>query len=183
MCEKDLTCKDYYGDTITKGEVVALISNPKSLWEVLEINQVCDKRLLVLESSRGYDIKNNVDPKDYFIYSATRETCKMHAMQWVLEDMKTGKHVYTPYKDISGIPIAEGMILVSAFDDESHRKYYVTKNEETKEYYLQCFFDVNIFDDSVFELTEDIAKASEYLDIAVRANGIPMFKEDYDIKM
>lgn len=178
MSKKVLTCKDYYGDSIEIGDLVALVSEPTKGGKVIAINQVNDKNLLVIENRYGYT--NNADPKDYYIDNlVTKETIIRHAKKWVEEDMKNKKHIYIPYKDAGGIPIAEGMVLTPGFYGMRELWYYVAKNKETEEYYLQCFLDLEDMDTKVLEITEKIEKASEYL-VAIRANGIPMFnKEDY----
>lgn len=182
MGEKQLTCKDYYGDTIEVGTLVALVSDPTTMATVVAINKVNNKNLVVLENQDIY--KENVDPKDYYIYLATRKKIREHTKKWVEEDMKNKKHTYIQYKALGEVQIAKGMVLIPAFSDGGDLKYYyVAKDEKTGGYYLQCFLDVENIDTNVLEITESIEKATECFEVAVRANGIPIFKEDYGIKI
>lgn len=180
MRKEVLTCNDYYGDTIEIGTLVALVSEPSTKGTVVAINQVNNKNLLVLQNQHGY--KADVDPKDYYIYLATRKKVRAHAKKWVEKDINNKKHTYLQYKALGGVPIAEGMVLIPAFSNIGDLKYYyVTKDEKTEKYYLQCFFDVADIEANVSEITQNIEKVSEYFEIAVRANGIPLFREDYGI--
>ncbi|MCI8361924.1 MAG: hypothetical protein HFJ41_02015 [Clostridia bacterium] len=177
MSEKQLTCKDYWGDTIKVGRLVESVSDPLIRGKVVAINKVNNKNLIVIANLDGY--KENIDPKDCYIYLATREKVRQHAKKWVEKDMKNKKHTYIQYKALGEVQIAEGMVLIPAFES-INIYYYVEKDEKTKKYYLQCFFDARSMDISVLEITESIEKVSECFEVAVYANGIPLFKEDFE---
>lgn len=196
MSKKKLTCKDYWGDTIKIGTLVKSVSDPLIMGEVVEINNVNNKNLLVIESLDG-GYKKNVDPKNCYIYLATRKKVRKHAKKWVEEDMKNKKHTYIQYKALGEVQIAEGMVLIPALGEVQivegrvfipalssngyeFKYYYVAKDEKTEKYYLQCFLEPGSMDISVLEIKENIEEVSECYDVAAYANGIPLFKEDFE---
>jgi len=59
--------------------------------------------------------------------------------KWIEEDKKQGKHIYTEYTDTDGIPLAEGMLLMNAWQSGNRREYYVKRDVKKNKYYLQSY--------------------------------------------
>lgn len=92
---------------------------------------------------------------------------------WVDNDMKEGSHVYTEFKDIDGIPLAERMVLTSAWYSGEKRYYYVKKDIKKNKYYLQSFGENFMFLGEYFN--------KEYDKVKSRGVGIERAKEDYQV--
>jgi len=110
---------------------------------------------------------------------------------WVEEDKLNGKHVYTEFKDIDGIPLAEGMVLVSAWNSEDkRRKYYVKKDVKKDKYYLQSFFEqvthYGEYLDKEYDKVKSRGKGMEFaasdLEVEEKSDYVPCFLEDYGFK-
>jgi hypothetical protein len=149
---KDLECMDYYKENIRIGDVVIHRASFINSFE----HDECDKRkvsyitcvegnwYITLVTEKG-EILSNETPNNY----VTEENFKVAKMYdaysqlkyWIQKDMKEGKRIYTEYTDIEGIFLSERMILRQAFCNQDERLYYVAKNKETGEYYLQSFGD------------------------------------------
>ena len=109
--------------------------------------------------------------------------------RWVEKDMNEGKHVYTDYKDVDGIPLAEGMVLVCAWmsGKDKNRKYYVKKDVKKNKYYLQSFLEqvthfgeyLNKEYDKVKSCGKPIEFAASDLEIELNKDYSPCFLEDY----
>lgn len=183
MSKKRVTCKDYYGSRIRQGDTVALFSDKAAeMLEVKSITQIADKNVLVLEKW-DKTLKENVDAKDCYLYDSSRNASKRRVKKWVGRDMQIRPHIYTKYKDVGGIPLAERMVLQPTFED-CRVKYYVAKDKETEQYYLQCFADFRQLEcqkDVITSMKESIEKAKESFDVQAYLNGVPLFLEDYGL--
>lgn len=112
--------------------------------------------------------------------------------QWVEKDMKTGKHVYTEYKDVDGILLAEGMVLSCAWmsGKDKYRKYYVKKDIKKNKYYLQSFFEqvthLGEYYNKEYDKVNSRGKAMEFaasnLQVELNKDYSICFLEDYGIQ-
>ena len=112
--------------------------------------------------------------------------------RWIEKDMEKGKHIYTKYKDVDGIPLAEGMVLSGAWmsGKDNHRKYYVKKDVKKNKYYLQSFFEqvthlgeyLNKEYDKVNSRGKSMEFAATDLQVELNKDYSPCFLEDYGIE-
>jgi len=112
--------------------------------------------------------------------------------RWVEKDMATGKHVYTEYKDVDGILLAEGMVLSCAWmsGEDKWRKYYVKKDVKKNKYYLQSFFEqvthLGEYYNKEYDKVNSRGKAMEFaatdLQLELNKDYSPCFLEDYGIE-
>lgn len=107
--------------------------------------------------------------------------------KWVEKDKKKGVHVYTGFKDIDGIELAERMVLVGAWYGDEKRLYYVKKDTKKNKYYLQSFGENFIFAGEYFNKEFDkvksrgigIHRALEEYQVLYDDKCVPTFLEDY----
>lgn len=107
---------------------------------------------------------------------------------WIESDKKEGNHTYTKFTDVDGIQLAEGMVLVHAWNSEDkRRKYYVKKDVKKNKYYLQSFFEqithygeyLNKEYDKVKSHGKGMGFASTNLEVELKCDYTPCFLEDY----
>lgn len=188
MSKERFTCKDYYGVRIRKGSIVALFNDKTAeKLKVISITQTAQGYVLILEKS-DKTLKEGVCAKECYLFDDSRIAIKRRMKKWIARDIPTKQHIYTKYHDAGGIILAEGMVLQSAFDELENRYllYYVAKDKETKQYYLQCFADlaqIETQEDRIKSIKQNIEKAEKCYDVQPHVNGVPMFLEDYGLKL
>lgn len=108
--------------------------------------------------------------------------------KWVENDKKEGNHTYTKFTDVDGIPLAEGMVLVHAWNcDDKRRKYYVKRDVKKNKCYLQSFFEqithfgeyLNKEYDKVKSHGKGMEFAASNLEVELTKDYIPCFLKEY----